>query len=154
VRQIKQWNGNARLTRSQLVKPCAQRTLLVVVLLLGLMGCREPPTWSAESRSPDGMWIATAHTVEYGGFGTNAVETTVEIKRPGKHESAERVLGFAEGGRDMGLSMRWDGSSRLMVSYHGAPELLYYQVVRTSGVDISVQNAPADQPQFHPSARP
>jgi hypothetical protein len=65
------------------------------------------------------------------------------------------VLAFAEGGPDMGLKMRWDGPSHLVVAYRGSPELLYFQVVKTSGLDISVENvSPNPAQEFHPSARP
>jgi hypothetical protein len=100
------------------------------------------------------MWIATAQTVEHGGFGTAGVETNVEIKTAtsGSHY---RVLSFADGGGDIRLNMHWDGPAHLVVVYDADPELLYFQVVRTSGIDISVQDISTRQQQgFHPSARP
>ena len=53
-----------------------------VLLLVGgacvlASGCKAPPTWSAEARSPDGKMIATAKTFERSGFGTGWVQTTV-----------------------------------------------------------------------------
>jgi hypothetical protein len=54
---------------------------LMTMLLLSLIGCRDPVTWSTDCLSPDRTWIAIARTVEHGGFGTAGVETTVEIKR-------------------------------------------------------------------------
>jgi hypothetical protein len=99
--------------------------------------------WSSpELRSDDGYWIAKAHTNVYAGFGTGAVETKVEIDRTnrGWGESPQQVLGFSDGGADIGLKMRWDGPRHLMVAYSGDPKLLYFQVVKTSGVDISVEN--------------
>ena len=131
------------------------KPLLIAVVLLTCFGCRDSVTWSAESRSPDGTWIATARTREYSGFGTGDVETTVSIKHSNGSGSPERVLAFAEGGPDMGLKMQWDGPSHLMVIYRANPELLYFQVVKTSGVNISVQNvSPKPQDEFRPSARP
>jgi len=38
------------------------------------------------------------------------------------------------------LKMQWDSPSHLVVLYKANPEFLYFQVVKTSGVDISVQN--------------
>lgn len=129
--------------------------LLLGVMFLASIGCREPVTWSSESRSPDGTWIAKAETVVYSGFGTGTAETTVEIKRSNGSGSAEPVLRFAEGGSDMGLKMRWDGPSHLVVSYKANPALLYFQVVKTSGVTISVQNvSPNPDREFRPSAQP
>ena len=42
-------------------------------------GCKAPPTWSAESRSPDGKLIATAKTFENSGFGTGGIWTGVYL---------------------------------------------------------------------------
>ena len=53
----------------------------------------------------------------------------------------------------MALTMRWHTPSHLGILYKGAPELLYFQVVKTSGVDISVENISTAH-DFHPSARP
>lgn len=108
------------------------RPFLIVTVLLISIGCRDPVTWSAESRSHDGMWVATAKTVEHGGFGTAGVETTVEMSKPNGSGSPERVLAFADGGRDIGLKMRWDSPSHLVVEYKANPVLLYFQVVKTS----------------------
>jgi hypothetical protein len=127
--------------------------LFAVLLFLFNVACNKVPTWTTEARSPDGMWTATARTFEYSGFGTGSVETTVEIERSRQSGRPERVLAFADGGRDMALEIRWDDSRHLVAKYRGAPELLYYQVVKTSGLDISVQNLSSTN-DFHPSGRP
>ncbi|MGH9734283.1 MAG: hypothetical protein ACRD8A_06820 [Candidatus Acidiferrales bacterium] len=129
--------------------------VLLGTMLLSCIGCGEPVTWSSESRSPDGRWIAKAQTIVYSGFGTGTVETTVEIKRSNGSGSAEQVLGFAQAGSDMDLKMRWDSPSHLVVRYKANPALLYFEVVKTSGVTISVQNVSANpQQEFRPSAQP
>jgi hypothetical protein len=131
------------------------RLFLIAVALLACIGCREPVTWSRELRSPDEKWIATAKTVEHSGFGTGGAETTVEIKRSDGSASPERVLAFADAGSDIALDMHWDGPSHFVVIYKANPVVLYFQVVKTSGVDISVQDiSPKPQQEFQPSARP
>lgn len=117
---------------------------LTTMSLVALIGCRDPVTWAADSHSPDGMWIATAQTIEHRGFGTGGVETTVEIKRSNVKGSPERVLAFAEGGPEIDLKMRWDGPAHLVVLYNANPVVLYFQVVKTSGLDISAQNFSAN----------
>ena len=113
----------------------------VIAFVFGLLtACTDPITWSAECQSPDGIWTATARTVEHGGFGTGGVETIVDIKHLVDSTSPVRVLAFAEEGRAIGLTMRWDSPSHLLVTYDADPKLLYYQVVKASGVDISVEN--------------
>jgi hypothetical protein len=127
------------------------RTLVATLLLVLSNGCGGGDVvWrSPESRSDDGYWIAKAHTTVYSGFGTGAVETKVEIERSnrGWGESPQMILGFGDGGSDIGLSMRWDGPRHLVVVYKGDPKLLYFQVIKTSGVDISVQNVSTDSQQ-------
>ena len=72
--------------------------LFTALLFLANLGCKEPPVWTAEAHSPDGLWTATAKTFVYSGFGTGGVETIVEIKK--SRQSPEQVLAFAEGGQD------------------------------------------------------
>lgn len=156
MRKIRQRGRESAPLSSRSVTPSLGgpvAAILMSVMLLACVGCGERPTWSAESRSPD--WIATAKTVEYGGFGTNAVETTIEIKRVDGSGSPERVLAFADSGPAIALKMQWDGPSHLAVRYNANPVLLYYQVVKTSGVTISVQNvSPNPEQEYRPSANP
>jgi hypothetical protein len=53
---------------------------------------------------------------------------------------SEWVLGFMNDGVSMGLKMNWAAPSRLEVFFKDDPNVLYYQVVRTSGVEISVRD--------------
>jgi hypothetical protein len=130
--------------------------IFAALALVLMFGCEQSPTWSAESRSPyDGNWVATAQTIEYSGFGTGAVETTVQIKNLHGSSGAERVLAFADGGREIDLKMNWDQPSHLLVTYKADPKILYFQVLKTSGIEISVQDvAPnAAAAVSHPSAK-
>jgi hypothetical protein len=48
------------------------RLAVTAVLLGSLLGCRYyPVVWKHDFRSPDGAWIATARTDQWGGFGSN-----------------------------------------------------------------------------------
>jgi len=50
-----------------------------------LAGCHSSPTvWKQDVRSPDGAWIATARTDQWGGFGSAWVETTGSIRKLNK----------------------------------------------------------------------
>jgi hypothetical protein len=108
------------------------RFLLAAILLIFCTGCGGGDVvWrSPESRSEDGYWIAKAHTTVYSGFGTNGAETKVEIERinGGWLESPQMVLGFDNGGDDIGLKMRWDGPQHPVVVYKGNPKSLYFRV--------------------------
>jgi len=129
--------------------------VIIAFVLALLAGCSDSPTWSADCRSPYDNWIATARTVEHSGFGTGDVETTVEIHNSHGSSRAERVLAFADGGRDIDLKMQWTAPSHLLVTYKADPRILYYQVLKTSGIEISAQNVPSDVRELpHPSAKP
>jgi hypothetical protein len=130
------------------------RRILTVVTVLActlLGGCGDASTiWSATSQSPDGNWLALAHTVQYTGPGANGVETTVEIKELKRNiffRRSEAVLGFMNDGASMGLKMNWITSSHLEVVFSDDTKVLYHQVVRTMGVEISVRDL-ADPSSF------
>jgi hypothetical protein len=137
-----------------------QRILTVVTVLACVLlgGCGEDPTlWSATLLSPDGNWIAVAHTVLHSGPGANGAETIVEIKQTKVRifdrmfrKTSTRVLAFANDGASMGLKMNWATPSHLDVVFRDDPEMLYYHVARTSGVEISVRDL-ADPSSFSPA---
>lgn len=122
-------------------------TFVTVFMCITLWACGGDPTiWSATSQSPNGYWLAVAHTVQHTGPGYNGVETIVEIRRSAdspKH--SQRVLAFSNDGASMELKMNWVSPSHLEVVYKDDPEMhehedmLYYQVIKTSGIDISVR---------------
>jgi hypothetical protein len=125
--------------------PVLRLVPVVAVLTYALLvACGDASTiWSATLQSPDGKWLAVAHTVQYTGPGNNGVETIVEIKETKRRfifRTAERVLGFMNDGASIGLKMNWVTPSHLEVVFKDDPKVLYFQVVRTSGVEISVRD--------------
>ena len=106
-----------------------------------LVGCRKEATiWSIAASSPDEKWTAVAHTVEHGGFGTAGVETLVEIRRKTGVRDLQTILAFMNDGPSMALRLNWVNSSHLEVVFKDDPKVLYYQVSRTSGLEISVRD--------------
>jgi hypothetical protein len=134
------------------------RRIMTVATMLActlLGGCGDASTiWSATSQSPDGNWLALAHTVQYTGPGANGVETIVEIRDLRRNtferiflSTSPRVSGFMNDGASMGLKMNWVTPAHLEVVFRDDPKVLYYQVVRTSGIEISVRDL-ADPSSF------
>lgn len=116
--------------------------VVVGICLLTASGCGgEDETWTANAPSPDGRWLATAHTLETSGFGTGAVETDVFLKWTKGSSSPEHILGFLNDGRSIHLAMNWTAPTRLDVTYDGAPTV-DFQVVKLGDVDISLRDAP------------
>ena len=115
---------------------------MTVLISMTFGACGEDPTiWSATSRSPNGNWLAVAHTVRHTGPGANGVETIVEIRQStGLLKHSQRVLAFMNDGGSMDLKMNWVSPSHLEVVYKDDPEVLYYQVIKTSGIEISARD--------------
>jgi hypothetical protein len=119
-----------------------KKTIALVTLSTCMLeGCSGGhPVWSTSASSPDGHWQAVAHTLEYSGFGTGGAETIVEVQRSTGLKRSTRVLAFANDGPSIGLKMNWVSPTHLEVLFKGDPKVLYYQVVKTSGIEISVRN--------------
>jgi len=122
--------------------------IITGVCVLG-SGCRDVATiWSAEATSPDGSWLATARTDQYGGPGTAAVLTTVYLKWAKGAQRPIQILGFsfhsAYASRTARVQMKWLTPSHLEVAYNGNDANLDFQVVKCGGVDISVRDVSSE----------
>jgi hypothetical protein len=130
-------------TRSSIHKTISLIVLWVCVVLG--VGCRQDvqTIWSAEARSPDGLWLATAHTVQHFGPGTAGIVTSVYLKRTNDSNSPTEILGFFHDEKDssntINLTMQWLTDSHLDVTYNGHATL-DLQTVKFGGIDISVRN--------------
>lgn len=120
--------------------------LIIIGVCVLMSGCHDVATiWSAEARSPDGYWIASARTEQHGGPGTAGIITSVYLKRINVSQPPMEVLGFScdgpasRPGGTINLVMKWVTPSRLEVTYDGHPNL-YFQVVKVAGIDISVRD--------------
>ena len=127
--------------------PCDRRKalwfLVLAVFAMG-MGCGAGETiWSAEARSPDGHWLATAQTVQTGGFGTGVTTTDVNLKWIKGSDRPETILVFVHDPRSVPdtihLSMNWVTPSHLEVTYDGHPRM-NFQVVKYGDVEISLRD--------------
>jgi hypothetical protein len=112
---------------------------ILAVYLLGF-GCGDSTIWKAAVRSPDGSWIASARTLEGGGFGTGHLYTIVYLQQADSSGTPFgtplEVLGFSG---PIDLTMKWITRSHLEVTYDTHPDL-YFQAVKALGVDISVRD--------------
>jgi len=105
--------------------------------------------------SPDRQWIASAETIQNGGFGSASVETTVYLTRKEGSKHSHEMLVFhchdpvphpytldnvANRGGTIDLQMSWTSPAHLNVTYTRHPDVLL-QVVRYSGVEIAAVDA-------------
>jgi hypothetical protein len=138
---------NRRITR----KLCQAILMLVIGILMLEYGCpwmAVRTVWSAEARSPDGLWIARALTEETNGPGIAQVGTSVFLKRAGflhyfRHSIL--VLGLSEDENQnvpldtINLRMTWKTPSHLDVTYEG-PATVNFELAHCSGVEISMRD--------------
>lgn len=69
--------------------------LLVVAIFASLAGCHASGTiWAADVKSPNGLWLASARTVEYGGPGNAGLFTYVYLKPTSGSQSMVQILEF------------------------------------------------------------
>ncbi len=118
----------------------------ILLLTLGacvfMSGCKAPPIWSAEARSPDGKMIATADAFANGGFvapGPGA--TFVYLKRTTRSEPKMLILAFSDGQSESDgvmVGMTWLTPTHLELTYKGQ-RTIDFQAVKYAGVDISVR---------------
>jgi hypothetical protein len=120
---------------------------LIVVVFALVPGCGPTTIWSTETRSPDGLWLASAHTLENSGFGTGGYVTNVDLKRTNVSQPPQPILSFwhdpslasPQSGSTINLTMKWTSPTRLEVTYDGHASL-GLQVVRYANVEISVRD--------------
>lgn len=136
-------------------KTCLKAISIIIIGVCVLVsGCQDAPTiWMAEVRSPDGLWIASARTIQNGGFGSAHIDTIVYLKQSNVSQPPREVLRFsclgpaprpyvldnANAGGTIDLTMKWVTPSHLDVTYDRHPDL-YFQVVKYGGINISVQD--------------
>jgi hypothetical protein len=98
--------------------------------------------WSDYSKSPDGRWIASAHSEESRGPGINFVKTVVELKRVDDPDHRTQILLFDHQTDTVGLQMKWLSPTHLDVTYNQHASL-DFQVVKCAGIEISVRDLSA-----------
>lgn len=104
-----------------------------------MSGCKASPTWSAESRSPDGKMIAMADAFENGGFvapGPGA--TFVYLNWTTGSQPKMLILAFSEG-QEPKVGINWLTPTHLEVTYRGQ-RTIDFQAIKYAGVEISVRD--------------
>jgi hypothetical protein len=132
---------------------------VILILILGACAlapaCGSDTIWQEDVPSPDGSWVASASTIQSGGFGTASVDAVVSLKTKKYGNPPKVILSFicygpvgrpyvldnkANAGGTIGLSMKWITPTHLEVTYNGRLADLHFQVVKYAGVEISVRD--------------
>ena len=108
--------------------------------------------WKATFPSPDGPYIATARTLQNGGFGSNSIQTEVLLSQAGRTAHPIEVAGFgcdgpmprpytldnvANAGGSIDLHIEWITPNHLHVTYRNHPEI-YFQAIKFDNVVITL----------------
>lgn len=112
--------------------------------------------WKAQLSSPGGHWIASARTIQNGGFGSGDIDTIVYLHRKGDARAPQEILEFDGGavahsyvldnaanrGGGISLTMHWATPTHLVVTYQSHPTI-DFQVVKLQDVVITTLRLPA-----------
>jgi hypothetical protein len=126
--------------------PLKRNAVAGVLLLVGLgslVGCKNSErTRSAEMKSPDGKFIATAETLEPGGWGTGAPpETYVDLNWTSGSQKPIVVFSFNDGLNEpggMNVGMHWLTPRHLELTYKGNPTITF-QATKWGEVEVSAR---------------
>ena len=126
--------------------------LLILEICVSLSGCEGPKEiWSAESRSPDGKMIATAHSIQTSGIGTGDPGTFVYLNWTTGSQSPTIVLALGLNELDStNVEMKWLTPKHLELTYKG-PRTIDFQAVKCHGIDISVRDVSDGLNEVHKS---
>lgn len=134
-----------------------------VVVLILLTACKptldDLTVWKTQLTSPDGQWIASARTIQNGGFGSGDIGTVVYLHRKGDTRPPQEIIEFDGGavahsyvldnvanrGGGISLALRWVTPTKLVVTYKSNPRI-ELQVVKFQDVEITTLHLPADAP--------
>jgi hypothetical protein len=141
-------------------KPHAPRRILAAIVLaasLAVSGCTSRDdlvVWKALAPSPDGQWIASADTVQNGGFGSADITTSVYLQRAGDAHPPVAILelsctgpmphpyvldNVANAGGSIHLSMKWLDGSHLHVTYDTNPSVIF-RATKFRDVSVTVKD--------------
>lgn len=123
--------------------------LFVMGACVFLSACKVAPSWSAESKSPDGKMMATAKTIDDSGPGTDFMQTTVYLNWVTNKNSPTMILAFSDGPpgpNGMKVGMNWLTPTHLELTYEGQRNL-DFQSVKFGPVTITVRDLSEGTPR-------
>ena len=113
---------------------------LAILLCSFLSSCKDVKTiWSAESGSPDGRWVAVAHTDQYGGPGAAGIISTVSLRQVKGRQDNIEILQLSQDATSVELKMNWLTPTHLEITYR-QPASVDFQATKCGGIDISVRD--------------
>jgi hypothetical protein len=119
---------------------CLAMWLAAVLLCVVASGCKDVKTiWSTESRSPDGQWVALAHTDQYGGPGAAGIVSTVSLRQIKGRQDKIEILQLSQDATGVDLKLNWLTPTHLEITYR-QPASVDFQAIKCGGIDISTRD--------------
>ena len=119
---------------------------MIAALTILELGCQGPATlWLEQSRSPDGLWLATARGQQWSGPGNAYEATLVYLKWVKGSQPPIQILGFSDqDATTVHVKMEWVTPRHLNVIY--APSSgpndsvnVDFQAIKCADVEITIQ---------------
>jgi hypothetical protein len=141
-------------SNSSVVPLLASLTAGLCVLLSCCTSEDDVTVWKASFPSSDGSYIATARTLQNGGFGSNSIQTEVLLAQVGRTAHPIEVVGFgcdgpmprpytldnvANAGGSIDLHIEWITPNHLHVTYRNHPEI-YFQAIKFNNIVITLDS--------------
>ena len=118
-------------------------SLIIVACALAYRCTGGTTIWSAESKSPDGLYVASARTDQWAGPGTAYVSTSVYLKQSNSSQPPVEVLALSDDSAYpagiTSVEMSWLTPSHLDIKYKGHATI-DFQAAIFQRVVISVQD--------------
>jgi hypothetical protein len=132
---------------------CKVILLLTLGLCFFLHGCeKDPPISSAESKSPDGKLVATAHTFANSGFGGGPPTTFVYPNWVTGSQSPTLILsltGGSDAAVDKNVEMNWLNSTHLELNIK-ENQTVDFQAIKWRDVDVLLRDGKSEKTQTSP----
>lgn len=140
----------------------AQKLKLILILCVAASGCvnkNNNLVWIETLPSPDGKYIATAKTIQDGGFGSAYIGTEVDLEQAHIPKTQTTVVSFdcggpvprpyildnaANKGGTINLSLKWTSPTELLVSYGGNP-IINFQAIKYQMITIKLEKLKASK---------
>jgi hypothetical protein len=152
-------DGNCHPSQPRKEPSFAWRALIPAILCALILGCGtrdDAVVWKEQTKSPDGLWLATADTIQNGGPGNAEIHTTVFLQHESTKDAPQEIFvaecdgpmphpyaldNNANKGGCIGLSMAWVTPKHLRLTYETRQGThVLFQVAKLSDVEITIES--------------
>lgn len=131
--------SDTRVRKRMRVLRTWRTALQLGILCAAALSCRDVATiWTTQSHSPDGLWVATARTDQYGGPGTAGIQSFVSLRQTRGRQDEVKILQLSQDTTSIGLTLDWLSPTHLEITYN-KPANVDFQAIKCAQIEISVR---------------